>query len=104
MKEPRMEHRLNTDHRGDRSPYFIRENSWLKSFAVFAFFARDSFYKSMTRRCGQLVKSSRGAKARRGRDMKTITMLVTVLLLVWNISAADLLTEKLQRGLFEEEA
>src|ERR1041385_6199266 len=36
--------------------------------------------------------------------MKTISMLVMALVLVLNVSAADTLSEKLQRGLFEEEA
>ena len=36
--------------------------------------------------------------------MKTISMLVMALVLVSNAGAADTLTEKLQRGLFEEEA
>src|ERR1041384_3288053 len=36
--------------------------------------------------------------------MKTISMLVMALVLVSNAGAAEVLTEKLQRGLFEEEA
>ena len=36
--------------------------------------------------------------------MKTFNVFVVMLVFAWNASAADALTERLQRGLFEEEA
>jgi len=64
-----------------------------------------AIYKSMTTHqrlfCRNSTQRGKGAEK---QSMKSINVFVVALVLAFNASAADVLTEKLQRGLFEEEA